>query len=258
MLIDDSFMIQNVKELFFETLDMFTPVKCVVCGQYIIGRYTLDTWNQAAHDFHSISFCFSCGRIIAKNGLVLADGRHLCEHCQPSVVLTVKQVEWVDKKVRTILFKAGIDDIPQNVPIEIVDSFQLMKIGGTKEIDVNQHGLAVFNQITSNRINIKEHKVYILDHLPKIAFAGVFAHEILHVWQNEKGITPPKDICEGFCNLGSYAVYADINNPSALKYIEQMEKSPDPVYGEGYRKVKRYLDKNGWPAVIKKLKTNKT
>lgn len=241
-------------EFIFESGNMFIPVKCVICEQNIIGQYVLDSWNQVAHDFHKLSFCFSCGRIITKNGYVLPDGRHLCEHCQPTVVQTKKQVEWVEKKVRGILSKVGIDDIPQNVPIEIVDSYQLMKIQGIKEIDANQRGLALFNQIISNGRKKTEHKVDILDHLPKIEFAGVFAHELLHVWQNDKGIMPPKDICEGFCNLGSFAVYSDINNPTAIQYIDQMEKSPDPVYGEGYRKVKRHLDKNGWPAVIDKIK----
>jgi len=249
-------MFQKIKEMFFETLDMVNPVKCVICGEYIVGSYTLDSWKQTAHDFHKISFCFSCGRIIAKNGLILYDSRQLCEHCQPSVVKSIQDIDWVDKKVRKILAKIGFDDIPQNIPIEIVDSSKLMKIQGNKQIDANQRGLALFSQISNNGLTKKEHKIYILDYLPKIAFAGVFAHEILHVWQNDKGISPPRDICEGFCNLGSFAVYSEINNPAAHNYIAQMDKSPDPVYGDGYRKVKRFLDKNGWPGVLKKIKKN--
>jgi hypothetical protein len=249
-------VIQKVKDIFSETLSRFMPVNCVVCGQIIIGSYTFDSWNQAAHDFHKVSLCFSCGRIIAKNGLVLADSRQLCEHCQPSVVKTVQQIEWVEKKVRAILSKAGFDDIPQNVPIEIVDYFKLMKIQGNKARDLNQRGLAISNQTICNGIKNTEHKVYILDYLPKIEFAGVFAHEMLHVWQNDKGIRPPIDICEGFCNLGSYAVFSDINNPAAIIYIEKMDKNPDPIYGEGYRKVKRHLDKNGWQSVIGKIKNS--
>ena len=133
-----------------------------------------------------------------------------------------------------------------------------MRIQGNKEIDTNQRGLAMFNQTINNGKTKTEHIVYILDYMPKFAFAGVFAHELLHVWQNEKGIKPPKDICEGFCNLGSYSVYLDINNEAAKNFINQMEKNPDPVYGEGYRKVKRRLDKYGWQAVIDKIKKYKT
>jgi hypothetical protein len=251
-------ILKQIKEFIYESANILEPVKCIICGQYINGSYILDSWNQPAHDYHKILSCFSCGRIIAKNGLILSDGRQVCEQCQPSVVQTVKQINWVDKKVRSILARVGIDNIPQNVPIEIIDSYQLMKIQGNKEIDANQRGLAMFNQTISNGRTKTEHKVFILDYLPKFAFAGVFAHEILHVWQNEYGISPPKDICEGFCNLGSFAVYSDINNPAALQLIDQMEKSPDPVYGEGYRIVKRHLDKNGWQAVIDKIKKYKT
>ena len=248
-------MIQKAKELFYETFNLFKPVRCVICGQYIlIGRYALDSWNQAAHDFHKISFCFSCGRIIVKNGLVLPDSRQLCEICQPSVVKTPLQIEWVDKRVRAILTSVSITDIPQDIQIEIVDPYQFMRIKGNNKIDLNQHGLAISKKITSKGVPKNEHKVYILDHLPKIAFAGVLAHELLHIWQNDKGINPPSDICEGFCDLGSYAVYSAINNQLALHFIEQLEKSDNPVYGEGYRKVKRYLDQNGWQALIAKIK----
>jgi len=248
-------MIQKAKELFYEKFNLFKPVRCVICGQYIIiGRYALDSWNQAAHDFHKISFCFSCGRIIVKNGLVLPDSRQLCEICQPSVVKTPQQIEWVEKKVRAILSSVGIRDIPKNVQIEIIDPYQFMRIKGNNRIDLNQHGMATYNKISRNGVTKTEHKVYILDHLPKVAFAGILAHELLHVWQNDKGITPPNDICEGFCDLGSYAVYSVINNPTALHFIEQLDKSDNPVYGEGFRKVKRYLDQKGWQAVIVKIK----
>ena len=247
-------ILNQIKEFIYESANIIEPVKCIICGEDIIGRYTIDSLNQAAHESHKIAFCFSCGRIIVKNSIILSDGRQLCEFCQPSIVQTTKQIEWVDKKVREILAKVGIDNIPKNVPIEIVDSYQLMKIQGNKEIDVNQRGLAICNKITGNGLTKTEHKVCILDHLPKIAFAGILAHELLHVWQNSKGITPPNDICEGFCDLGSYAVYSVINNPSALHFIEQLDKSDNPVYGDGYRKVKQYLDQNGWQALIAKIK----
>jgi len=251
-------MLNSLSEYISKTVNKLNPVKCVICGQYIVGRYYIDSWKQPAHEHHDIKYCFCCGRIIAKNALNFPDGRQICIHCQPSIVKDKQGIDWIDKKVREVFAKIGFNDIPQNVPIEICDSNKIMNLQGGNSIDPNQRGLAHFTKIISNGITKLEHKIFIIDNLTKTAFAGVLAHELLHVWQNDKGISPPRDICEGFCNLGSYAIYHAINNKKSLIFIEQMEMNPDSIYGEGYRKVKGYLDKNGWPATIAKIKEYKT
>ncbi len=250
-------MLKKLSEYVSATINMLKPVMCVICGQYITGRYYVDSWKQPAHEHHDIKYCFCCGRITGKNALSLPDERQICIHCQPKIVKTKQEIDWVEKKVREVFAKVGFNDVPLNLPIEICNVNKLNSLYGSNNIDLNQRGLAHFTKIITNGITKLEHKIYIIDYMTKTAFAGVLAHELLHVWQNEKGINAPRNICEGFCNLGSYIVFYAINNQDSNKFIEQMEMNPDSIYGEGYRKVKKFLDKNGWPATIAKIKNYK-
>lgn len=229
-------------------------MKCVICNQEIIGKYIFDSWGQGAHAHHRITFCSSCGRIIGDEEPILQDGRCICKVCQHSIVTSPDQIDWLDKQVRHILCGVGIKDIPANIPIEIVNAEKLMLLQGSAVVNTNQRGLTVTRQQVTLFSSKIEHNIYVLDHQPKVAFAGVLAHEMLHAWQNQQGIKVEQDVCEGFCNLGSYAVYSSIGNEMSKHCIEQLEKSTDPIYGSGYRKVKHFLDKYSWEKVITKMK----
>ena len=65
---------------------------------------------------------------------------------------------------------------------------------------------------------------------------------------------------EGFCNLGSRAVYMTETADAALAgvLLQQMESDPDPVYGDGYRQMKDIMEQQGWPGVIHKLSSYQT
>lgn len=80
---------------------------------------------------------------------------------------------------------------------------------------------------------------------------------MLHLWQYKHQLNPRPEICEGFCNLGSYEVLKSIGTEVALSRITHLEKDPDPIYGEGFRKVKSVYDTGGWQAVITKIKRKK-
>lgn len=229
-------------------------VNCLICKERIIGKYFVDSWEQTVHEHHEFQLCFNCGRIVLKDGLKLADGRHICIHCQPSLVKTKQDVDWVNEKTRKMLTKIGFNDIPQDVPIEICDSNKLNSLYGGNIINPNQRGLAQFTQMTQNGVFKVEHKVYVIDNLTKTVFAGVLAHELLHVWQNQENIKAPQNITEGFCNLGSDLMYKTINNEVSIKLIDSLNKDENPIYGDGFRKIKEFYDKNGLNELIKRMK----
>jgi hypothetical protein len=233
--------------------DAFQVKKCVICKDIIYGQYYTDNWGQAVHTSCKMKHCYCCGRIISTNGKLLADGRDICEFCLTSVVVNQNDIQWVDERILAVLKSVGIVGLPK-VPIEIVEKSKLNQLMNTQSTAVgDSYGLAQYTALGSQ----KQFKIFILDHLPKTFFAGVLAHEYMHVWQYQNNINPPRDICEGFCNLGSMAFYQKINTPLSKLLLEQMKKSPDPIYGEGYRKVLRYRDKNNWIGTIKQFKINK-
>ena len=202
----------------------------------------VDAWNQVMCAVHKVELCSSCGRFVKPTDLHLADGRSLCSLCRPSIVSAQPHIEWVEKRVRPILAKYGIGDLPANIPIKIVTPAEMASVKDGNQIVLGQHGLTktiVSMGLCSKQFN---HTIYILDNTPKIRFAGVLAHEMLHVWLNEKDASLSPMHTEGFCNMGSFVVYKEIANEISLHMIAQMEKNPNPVYGDGFRSVRRLFN----------------
>ena len=78
-----------------------------------------------------------------------------------------------------------------------------------------------------------------------------------YICGRKNGLSPRREICEGFCNLGSFEILKSIGTQVAISRISALEQDPDPIYGEGFRRVKAVYDSGGWPAVINKLKNVK-
>ena len=51
---------------------------------------------------------------------------------------------------------------------------------------------------------------------------------------------------EGFCNLGNYLVYSRKPSPMASYLLKNLQDDEDPIYGVGYRNMRRKLDAQGW------------
>lgn len=212
-------------------------MKCLICNMAISGRYWIDAWQQTICGCHKVEYCSSCGRFVKPTDLHLSDGRCLCSFCQPSVVSLPQHVEWVEKRVRSILSSQGVLDVPQDITIKIVTPMEMAKLNGKGQINLLQPGLACTSKTVGLFVSRCKHTIYIFDYLPKIKFAGVLAHEMLHAWQHEKGISMSPMFTEGFCNLGSYVVYAAINTELSQLFMKNLEEDTDPIYGDGFRKV---------------------
>ena len=234
-------------------------MKCAICHIDIKGRYLIDAWGQTVCAGHKTEFCSSCGRFVAPTDLHLADGRCLCSYCKPSVVSLPQHVEWVEKRVRAILSSHGITDIPTGIPIQIVTPNEMARLNGSKQLNLFQPGLTQTAKLIGLFMSSRcRHTIYIFDYLPKIQFAGVLAHEMLHAWQNEKGISLPPAYTEGFCNVGSYVVYEAINTDLSRLFIKRLEEDPSPVYGDGFRKaVAVYKQKMNLRTTMEVLKHKK-
>lgn len=119
----------------------------------------------------------------------------------------------------------------------MVTPAEMAKLNGSALVSFQQPGLTQTSKMVGLLFSRCSHSIYLFDHLPKIQFAGVLAHEMLHAWQNEKGISLPPPATEGFCNVGSYVVYEAIGTELARYFIRCLEGDPNPVYGDGFRKV---------------------
>lgn len=233
--------------------------KCVVCSLPIEGHFVSDLWGNNSHSEHEgkePDMCSSCGRIISKKssegGFVLGDGRLTCGICSKSAVMTARQVKSLAQTVRRILAQKRLR-VPKKIPIQLVNKNQLSEIADEMHSEGTKGFTSSKSKMLGKKVISSSHKIYILHSLPKIEFMGVLAHEFLHVWLNERRIELSPAETEGFCNLGVLLINSSSSAELAEKLTLNMEKNPDPVYGDGYREMKKQLDKLGWKGLLQKI-----
>ncbi|HLX57434.1 MAG TPA: protein DA1 [Ktedonobacteraceae bacterium] len=98
----------------------------------------------------------------------------------------------------------------------------------------------------------------LLQGLPTPLFEGIVTHELGHVWLAVHAINglPQRDE-EGFCELLAYRYYTQLNTPESLYHASSIEKNPNPVYGEGFRRVRAIAERVGFQQMLETLKATK-
>lgn len=237
-------------------------MKCCICNKNINGSYYTDVWGHIACAEHidsgEIINCSSCHGFSDRK-YTLIDNRVLCRTCKNSVVDNVDDIESLKESVLFNLQKCGFGDLAMDtVSIEIASSSKIANIRGC-EINIMNKGVALsqikrsFTLFGGNSKSM-QHAIYILESLPKVEFAGVLAHELIHAWQTQNGIHPPPLWCEGLCNLGSYYTYLMMPSPLTKILKQGLMDSPDPIYGDGFRAVHKLESEMGLSGVIAKYR----
>ena len=166
-----------------------------------------------------------------------------------------KDVQDIYNELRKELLGLGLNNIPENIPVVLVDSKEeLYRISKIPSSDGLQ-GYTKYNYQTIGRKKVNEnYTIYILSNLHSINFRAVLAHEMLHVYLFNNDISLKKSLVEGFCNLGSKYVYNSTpeSKISELK-LESMFKNNHPEYGRGFRIMDAELRRKGWAVLLKNL-----
>ncbi len=232
-------------------------IKCKICSDEINSEYSIDAWGNTFHSHHENEglFCNSCSRIISagvtNGGYIYPDGRRICSLCKASVIQTKLETDKALYNTSLYLSEIGIDILTNNVSISIVNLNDLNKLTG----HISESKLKGFTETIKISDNNFKYNIFILNGLPKIEFEANLAHELLHVWLNQKGIILNNKNEEGFCNLGNYLIYSNSATKFANIHIESMEYNKDEIYGDGYRFMKNLLFKHGWNDLIKMLES---
>ncbi|RJP75219.1 MAG: protein DA1 [Desulfobacteraceae bacterium] len=234
--------------------------KCVVCQRPIEGRMMIDPWGNQAHEKHGDNrtiACSSCMRIISnktsKGGYRYTDGRTICGFCRPTVVEKSDEVMKSRNTVLAVLHSIGITDIPTTIPVHVVDMEHLKQYSKSRHTPNSKGFTTCMVSYRNDRTVSRKQSIYILNGLPLSEFNGVLAHEIMHVWLNEKDIKLTDPETEGFCNLGTMKVYQEDGSKFAMILLENMEKDSDPLYGDGYRDMKKKVQMMGWDKLIQHI-----
>ncbi|UCH83581.1 MAG: hypothetical protein JSW50_14185 [Candidatus Latescibacterota bacterium] len=236
-------------------------LRCAVCGGIIQGEYLIDYWGNGYHTSHKgiVLQCDFCQRFIVGSlvdGMVrFPDGQRYCSDCAPATVNSVRQARQLMAKVAGYLDDFGIEVDRAKIRLRLVDRNELKRIASahtetTKGFTDYHVTKNLFGRVKSQTID-----VYILNGLHRTQMISTLAHELTHVWQFERGrFEQDPVLSEGSCNFAAYLVLRRIGGVEAEFLIEGMLRDSDPIYGEGFRRVKAYAEKEGLASWLKLLK----
>lgn len=216
--------------------------RCLVCENRISSGYYTD-WSGACvcMSHQGVKSCISCGRFCKDFvNYNFDNGLGLCEFCK-SDLINKEIVGNVVNYIRRGYEKAGFGKI-DNWRLFVTDPKTMLQTSGSPYVKGYARQLG------------GDYQVCVLKHLSRVSFADVLAHELLHIWQYNHHYSPEDWLCEGFCNMGSYYVLQHIGTEEAKAHMERMMSNPNPIYGEGFRRVKVVYDKDGWDGVRKLMK----
>ncbi len=237
--------------------------RCFVCTEVISGMYYTDGFGNPVCSEHreSVSKCNSCGRFLGSSsgpstGQRFPDGRLSCLTCLNSAVMDLEQARPIVDSIIALFGdfdihikgKIKLKLVSQGVLSESADGFLEDRLGVTlyqKE--------TLFYGVFSR----KNFRVHILYGLPRMHFKAIVAHELMHVWLYKNG---PDDheqrLCEGSCEYASYLALMSYGTKEARALVDHMLTNPDPIYGEGFRRVMNFVNRSGIANWLEYMKEN--
>ena len=257
------------EKCFNEYAESLRPV-CAVCGKRFLSGYTSNGKNYCSRACLETTFheCVHCHRR-EPSGMILGDGIFLCEYCSNLPACSCCQMP-LDKFSKdlgdgrslcrecardAIFSQSDAEKIMNSLRQELVDKYKLgtshtIKFELCSKTDLKKEsngdgerelGLYIFNRKTLTFFNhpIRNRETYrimILKGLPPDFFRSVGVHELAHDWMedNLSHIDEP-EIREGFSEYVSW-LYSKSEKLDRIPW--RMEQNTDPVYGDGFRKVR--------------------
>ena len=234
--------------------------KCSLC------KKSLDTYIQAGIPpanycttcFHTPR-CFFCSRPAGRRGQLykIAPQMLLCRNCGKNSVSNQSKAlasfRILRKQLMNVL-KVGTD---HKINF-LLTAFEDLRKNCSGSLHTGQTGLYVCKTMiqttkkidprtgktlsTTKKAVQKDHFIYILSSLPHAEFRQTVIHELTHDWLGEyyPHITDAQ-IQEGVCEYMAYLFLEDEknNDPHIRSMLSRMEKNPDPVYGGGFRLIRK-------------------
>ncbi len=244
----------------------FLPTHCAVCGKILIaGRFGVDLWGNIfceahRHEYHA---CTACHRLVCPRlthgGLTYPDGRLVCNLCRATAVDTKEQAKPIVEMLANWLHERGVRFEGLILKIDLQDIQEMAAQHIVKRINQDHssptgigQGLLMGYIMKTTEHHGKQEKrkvkgVTILPGLPRELFEGITVHELGHAWLYLAHVDNlPTWQEEGFCNLLSYILHKDRPTPEGIYYTKLLEEDPNPIYGEGFRRIRDIFKKHGF------------
>ena len=230
-------------------------LRCRLCDEIIDGKYITTFRGGAWHSRHkgTVPECDFCGALIdthrSDRYVRYTDNRYLCHPCGLTAVTSLDSVRSLAENVASILSGMSMLTTTRNLNFILVGKNEMDTQG--EHMGQNRRGYTDYRQYSQLFGLFKERqlKVYILYGMPKVECIEVLSHELMHAWLFLQGRTKTApQLCEGSCNFASLLVLRRFPGAESDYIRDRMLKDTDPVYGEGLRKVKKWVDEKGTAA----------
>lgn len=238
--------------------------RCIYCQQPLLGKYLVDVWGGKYCPHHQTQYprCSFCGRLIPQEQQTAgwrAYGSERCRVCRLDAIDAIEQALPLFQQCKRWIAGQGFRFHQLPLRLELHDRAALLDMLHGRAVN---HPLGV--TLSSRRIqggraySSSIEGVAVLQGMPAMLFAGVVLHELGHVWLTVHGIEslPPWGE-EGFCQLISFTYYTDLETPEARLHASSLESERDPVYGEGFRRVRALAGGAGLKHIVEVLQTTR-
>ena len=239
--------------------------KCTLCAQPLRQMFTINgkKYCKAHADGHR---CFGCG-LPFDAGKLLKDGRKQCATCAKSAIFDPANGLARLRQARAQL-KAVTGIVSASLPkLKLVDRPSLLRVMGEQGHMPDQmtaRGFYRRNERTETRsfagrvvsadTEVSE-TIFILSGLTPDQFLITAIHELTHdlISETYRPIADlPRDLEEGLCQYTA-AMYC--RKQGWMQDYITIDKSPDPIYGGGFRKVHKRFGNHNWKAIDRWLRT---
>jgi hypothetical protein len=235
-------------------------LKCSLCGDVLHGEYLQDYWGNSyckRHDGEA-PMCDSCGRFVSQQltggGTRYDDGRFICNICKPKSVTDVDEILEIVFEVAEHMKSFGMQVDYNGIQIHLIGRDRMQTLSGH-----HSNGLRGFTdyredwRVFGKSQNRKMH-MYLLYGMPRMEIVNTVAHELAHVWQfNRARFKNEREWSEGSCNYAAYLVLGRYPGRESSFFRTSLMRDADPVYGDGFRRVKTLADAEGNRAWVRYL-----
>ncbi len=232
--------------------------RCTICNEPLTGNHHVNYWGErfCVDHVRELATCAYCGRLTphaTKRTRRRSVEDICCDICTSTSIDSVPQAKLLMDGLINWVEAQGLRFRQKTFRIEILDRADFLERDGGRRDPL---GLTSSKRYLRNRRveSAEVESVAILRGLPSTLFEGVCVHELGHVWlvQNSVINLPAIDE-EGFCELISHRHFLSVGSKADLFYAERIAKNSDPIYGDGFRKLKRLEERVGLEQIIKSL-----
>lgn len=241
--------------------------RCAYCGQPLTREYLVDHWGTIYCKEHQGKFpsCSYCGRLVPpqQQEQGVRGGEEIrCPTCRASAIETTDQARPIFSRLIQWVNSQGLLYNNLHLSLELVDRQKLGKLiaGRTGTAGIHSQGVTLSTTHTLNGkvTSIEVNGVAVLEGMPAVTFQGVTVHELGHVWLIVHGVKDlPLWAEEGFCEYLTHRYYTQLNTEESLYHARGIETNPNPIYGDGFRRVSAIVEAMGFQRFIETLQKTK-